>query len=347
MAFGISDPGRNVARFWGFSNGHTGIPELNAVGNHLCDGLPENGGALVIDGNSCGAYFVGEALRGGDQSSAERESLVLGKRKADRWMVLFYTFVALRFAVRSPTPMRIAEAILRTVYPHVCEFCGVEEAGPSDAFICGQCRGRHDAIKLVEAPFCGKCGLGFDGAITTEFRCANCSDLELVFAYARSAALYSGLVKEVIHRFKYNRHEWFEPFLGQLLIDQALADLRANPIDLVVPIPLFPAKQRTRGFNQAERIAGRLAVALGVAMDTKCLRRIRDTESQARMDRDDREANVKGAFECRESILGQKVLLVDDVLTTGLTASACAAELLKNGAGEVRVWTVARGGLNR
>jgi competence protein ComFC len=239
--------------------------------------------------------------------------------------------------------MNLGGAILRTIYPHVCEFCGAEEAGPQESFICRKCRERHEAVRWVEDPTCAKCGLWFGGEITTTFRCANCSDLNLVFTHARSAVQYSGLVKEVIHRFKYNRNEWFEPFLAELLLEKALRDLKQKPVDVLVPIPLFPAKRRQRGFNQAERLGSHLARALGISMDTKRIARVRDTDSQAGLDRDDREANVKNAFEFRGTPFhGERVLLIDDVLTTGLTASACAKELLKNGASDVRVWTVAR-----
>jgi competence protein ComFC len=242
--------------------------------------------------------------------------------------------------------VRFAAAILRAIYPHACEFCGSEEAGPEESFICGKCRGQRDAIKWVEEPFCAKCGLWFDGAITTAFRCANCADLTLDFSSARSATQYSGLVKEVIHRFKYGRNEWFELFLAELLLEKARPDLNEKPVDLIVPIPLHGRKRRLRGFNQAERLTEHLAKQFGVPMDSKRLRRVRDTNSQAGLDRDDRQANVKNAFEFRgEKLTGQKVLLVDDVMTTGLTAGACARELLENGAGDVRVWTVARGGL--
>ena len=261
-------------------------------------------------------------------------------------MVLFYFAVDCGDLFLSQKAMNIAVAIFRTVYPHVCEFCGGEEAGPAESFICGKCRERRDAIRWVREPYCSKCGLWFPGAITTGFRCGNCFDLELVFTSARSATQYSGLVKEVIHRFKYGRNEWFEPFLGEVLIEAALPDLKTKPVDLIVPIPLFHTKRRIRGFNQAERLAQRLAKALDVPLDSTRLERVRDTDSQARLDRDDREANVKNAFRFVGARLsGERVLLVDDVLTTGLTASACSVELLENGAGEVRVWTVARGGL--
>lgn len=234
------------------------------------------------------------------------------------------------------------------LFPNVCEFCGRNESGPEEAHICGECRNSPNAIKALERPFCELCGWPYEGAITTAFRCGNCADLKLEFKSARAAAHYGGLVKEVIHRFKYDRKEWFEPFLANILINAALPALRdpGERPDIVAPIPLHPRKMRVRGFNQAERLASRVAAALGVPHAPRLLRRIKETESQARLDRDDREANVRGAFayagEAR--LNGGRALLIDDVLTTGLTASECAKVLLKNGAAEVIVWTVARGG---
>jgi competence protein ComFC len=239
--------------------------------------------------------------------------------------------------------MSLLNPITRAIFPHVCEICAQREAGPADSFICAHCREIPDAVKPVEPPFCQKCGLWYSGAITTEFRCANCAELTLHFEYARSAAQFSGLVKEVIHRFKYGRNEWFEPFLAELLIERALADLRAAPVDLIVPIPLHKTKHHTRGFNQAERLAARLAQAANLPMNPSILRRVIDTNSQAGLDRDDRAANVRNAFAfVGPPLTGQRILLIDDVLTTGLTASACARELIKHGARDVRVWTVAR-----
>jgi ComF family protein len=242
----------------------------------------------------------------------------------------------------------IFESLLRMVFPHVCEICSEREAGPAESFICKHCRTHPRAIKRVRAPICKICGLWYEGAITMDFECRNCFDLELEFKSARAAVQYAGLAKEVIHRFKYGRKEWFEPFLAELLVEAAHPELKLEPVDLVVPIPLHPRKRHHRGFNQAERLGNRLAESLGVAFDANLVERVRDTNSQAGLDRDDRMANVKGAFSYvgAEKLKGQRVLLVDDVLTTGLTASSCAKELLKNGASEVRVWTVARGGLS-
>lgn len=234
------------------------------------------------------------------------------------------------------------------VFPDVCEFCGEREATPAQSFICNHCRAHPRAVRKVRPPICKVCGLRYEGEITIDFTCRNCFDLELEFASARAAVHYYGLVKQVIHRFKYNRNEWFEPFLGELLVESAAPELKMEPVDLIVPIPLHPRKQRGRGFNQAERLARRLSVATAIPTRADLMRRVRDTDPQAHLDRDDRVANVKNAFAYigAEKLNKTRVLLIDDVLTTGLTASSCARELLKNGASEVRVWTVARGGLS-
>jgi ComF family protein len=239
------------------------------------------------------------------------------------------------------------ESILRLLFPHVCEICGERKAGPIESYICQHCRSHPRGIKKVRPPICKICGLWYEGEITVDFTCRNCFGLDLEFASARSATQYAGLVKEVIHRFKYGRNEWFEPFLAELLIEAALPELRFEPVDLIVPIPLHPRKRRKRGFNQSERLAARLSEAAHIPHNAKLVERIRDTNSQAGLDRDDRIENVKNAFKYvgAERLKGERLLLIDDVLTTGLTASACAKELRKHGAGEVRVWTVARGGL--
>jgi len=121
--------------------------------------------------------------------------------------------------------------------------------------------------------------------------------------------------------------------------------LRQQHWDGIVPVPLYPAKQRERGFNQAERLARRLAVATDIPLNTRLLRRVVATRTQTLLSREERLANVRKAFApCRGLALnGERFVLVDDVLTTGATTGACARALCAAGAGEVCVWTVARG----
>jgi ComF family protein len=233
-------------------------------------------------------------------------------------------------------------AAMALIYPCVCQICGARRAEVAEGFVCRECQLR---ARFVVPPFCGRCGLPFAGEFTTSFECANCRDLELHFTSARSAVIAEGLVLEVIHRFKYQRQLWFEPFLGGLLARQAAPVLAAEGWDLLVPVPLHPVKFREREFNQAERLARRLAGASGVALEPRALRRVRPTRTQTLLSREERAANVRHAFRpnARVGLRGRRVVLVDDVFTTGATTSACARALREAGAAAVCVWTVARG----
>jgi competence protein ComFC len=231
---------------------------------------------------------------------------------------------------------------LSLVYPEVCQLCGVARATPAEGFVCGSCRGK---VRFVERPFCERCGRPYEGEITGTFECPNCRDRELHFGHARSAVVACETMLEVIHRYKYSRALWFEPFLAELLIGVAKAELAKEKWDLIVPVPLYPAKQREREFNQAERLAKRLSTATQIPVNRRLLRRIRPTCTQTVLSRLEREENVRNAFAMRgdQRLNGERVVLVDDVLTTGATTSACAKVLRAAGAGEVCVWTVARG----
>mgnify|MGYP001597276237 CR=1 FL=1 len=125
----------------------------------------------------------------------------------------------------------------------------------------------------------------------------------------------------------------------------AVAWLNPGDYDAIVPIPLHRAKRRLRGFNQAARLARRLSAATAIPTRENWLWRIRETETQTRLTRGERASNVKGAFLCNDKaqLGGARVLLVDDVLTTGATAGACATALLGGGAASVDVCAVARG----
>lgn len=237
------------------------------------------------------------------------------------------------------------DRLLALFYPEICQICNAERATCAESYVCGGCRAGRDGIRMVEAPFCDCCGLPFQGEIEVRFECANCREQELHFRHARAAVEFSGVVKEAIHRYKYNHASWFEPLLSELLIGRAQQELRAEDWDLIVPIPLHWAKLRGRTFNQAARLARRLSGLTGIPMNTRLLKRTQPTQTQTRLTRAERTENVKRAFAYRgrERIDGARIVLVDDVLTTGATASACAKLLKQKGAAVVDVWTVARG----
>jgi competence protein ComFC len=228
------------------------------------------------------------------------------------------------------------------VYPAVCQFCGEQRAAAADGYVCSRC---WSQVRFIRPPFCDRCGLPYPGELTTTFECANCRELELHFCSARSAVVAGGVVLEAIHRYKYQRAVWFEPFLADLFLREAVPDLARQAWDLIVPVPLHPAKEREREFNQAARMAGHLGRAAKIPVNERLLRRILPTRTQTLLTRSQRAANVRRAFApgAQTKLDGERVVLVDDVFTTGATTSACARVLRSAGAGEVCVWTVARG----
>jgi ComF family protein len=228
------------------------------------------------------------------------------------------------------------------LYPEVCQLCGGARATPAEGYVCSGCRAN---VRFIQEPFCERCGRPYDGDITTQFECANCREMEWHFKSARSAVVARDPALEVIHRYKYQRALWFEPFLAELLLRAAVPALAGNKAEMIVPVPLHPTKQREREFNQAERLADRLGAATQTPVHKRLVRRVVPTRTQALLKRPERLANMRNAFAMREGqrLNGERIVLVDDVFTTGATTSACARVLVAAGAGEVCVWTVARG----
>jgi ComF family protein len=234
------------------------------------------------------------------------------------------------------------DTTLGLFYPEVCALCQDEPASARDGFVGAKCR---QQARFVRPPFCQRCGLPFEGDITASFDCSNCRDLELHFSSARAAVVAKTVVLEAIHRFKYSRALWFENFLAGLLLAEAVPILRGQKKSFIMPVPLHPLKQREREFNQAELLAARLSRATGIPLNTNLLRRVKATATQTLLKREQRAKNMHGAFAVRDGLKlnGQKIILVDDVFTTGATTNDCARALRGAGAGDVCVWTVARG----
>jgi len=239
----------------------------------------------------------------------------------------------------------LLDTALSFFYPEVCQICDNERATAGEGFVGERCR---EGIRWIQPPFCERCGLPFEGDLSTPFECSNCLELELHFCHARSAVAARGTVLEVLHRYKYQRALWFEPFLAGLLIDRAAPALRQENWDMIVPVPLHGLKQSEREFNQAERLARRLSAATGIPLRARLLNRVESTRTQTQLSRAERAANVRRAFVVRHKapLQQRNVVVVDDVLTTGATTSACAKVLLDAGASKVCAWTVARGLLN-
>ena len=233
-------------------------------------------------------------------------------------------------------------AALRLVYPEICQLCQNERASAREGLVCPKCWAR---VRFIRPPFCERCGLPFEGELTTSFVCTNCHDLQLHFSSARSAVVAKTVVLEAIHQFKYNRALWFEPFLADLLVRAAAPVVQSGRWDFIVPVPLHPLKLREREFNQAAILAAHLSRATQIPLAENFLRRIHATATQTLLSREKRAANMKNAFAIHRGLMlaGKRIVLVDDVFTTGATTNMCAQALQTAGASEVCVWTVARG----
>ena len=230
------------------------------------------------------------------------------------------------------------------LYPARCFTCRSPATEPG---LCASCQ---DALRPVRAPFCSICGEPYDGEIVDGFICSNCTGREFDFEFAIAAYLATGPARSLIHDFKYHRRIAVRGVLAELAAT-ALDDPRLDGAEgwLLVPVPLHRRRHRERGYNQAAEIA----VALGHLRELpvcEALQRHRYTSAQAQLVRAERLANLAESFSLRPSpasrhrVEGAKILLIDDVFTTGATADACARVLReKGGAEKVVVATVARG----
>lgn len=170
--------------------------------------------------------------------------------------------------------------------------------------------------------------------------CRFCVDDPLPLAQLRSVAAFEGAARDAIHALKYEGMFGVAPALAGLMVERWPA--WGASIDLVVPIPLHPERERERGYNQSALLAERLCEELDLPGDGEVLRRIRHTRPQVGLDREQRKENVAGAFVALSEVADLNILLIDDVCTTGATLSAAATALLDCGARQVSAYCLAQ-----
>ena len=197
---------------------------------------------------------------------------------------------------------------------------------------------------LLEEPFCSRCAEPYARHAPGEFLCSNCAGRRWSLGRVRAAYRAVGTVREVILRFKYQREYSLRPWLGRWMRDGFRQYYSQEKWDALVPVPLHGARRRERGFNQSAEIAGWLGAKVGIGVE-EGLVRIKPTPPQARLRRVERLRNLRGALALAPGFdpRGRRLLLCDDVFTTGATADACARVLKQAGAEEVAALTVARG----
>lgn len=229
------------------------------------------------------------------------------------------------------------------VFPPVCLECGGLVEGGSLRHICRRCEPR---ILLVRDPHCLTCGHPFFGQVEGERICPHCDGLRPLYRQGRTCVLFKGPARHLVHELKYNRGLHVLADIETIVRDHAeiLAYLRGK---ILVPVPLHPTKQRSRGYNQSRLLAEAFARAVdGQVRILPVLQRVRDTGSQTRLDRKARRANLKNAFAPAPGAAinpDLAYLLVDDVFTTGSTLNACAGVLRRHGCLNLDVLTFGHG----
>jgi ComF family protein len=239
-----------------------------------------------------------------------------------------------------------AESLFSVLFPSDCRICRVPLTKISNLPVCQACL---NGMVPISGPLCTTCGEKLSGlrfANDPAPLCDLCRRVPPRFHRARAYGGYDGPLRDLVHILKYQRVKPAASRLGRFLC-QAMSGIGLPEDTLLVPVPLWKGKRRERGFNQAEEIARaflRFQDGDGIQLSTALLVRNRATASQTGLTRPQRRANLRGAFSVvlPEKLKGRDILLVDDVMTTGATAGECARVLLRAGAKQVWVATVAR-----
>jgi ComF family protein len=221
--------------------------------------------------------------------------------------------------------------LLDLIFPPRCVGCA-----RLGAWLCPACQ---DSLERFEPPICPRCGAPLRGPHPG----AACLEPRSPLDHLRSVAAYAGPLQPAIQQFKYHDLRDLAGPLGQLMAEAWAAV--GMPSDLIVPVPLHPTRLRTRGYNQSALLARELGQRVGLPVRADAMQRIRNTRPQTRLSAAERQANVHRAFVAiRSSVAGCRVVLIDDVQTSGATLRACARALRQAGATSICGFTLARAG---
>jgi ComF family protein len=233
-----------------------------------------------------------------------------------------------------------SRALFSLFFPDDCRVCGDPLHEITRVPVCRSCL--HGPKPIDAEFFCVSCRTPFLNSfpLDSEGRCALCRSGLRGFDAAYCYGSYEGCLRELIHLYKYGRMKPLAQPLSRFL---SAALPRDERFDFITPVPLHWRRQWQRGFNQSELLARALSRRIGIPM-VKALKRVRSTQTQAGLSNTNRRRNVTLAFRCAKSadVRDQRILLIDDVMTTGSTAAACALALKRAGAGRISLLTVAR-----
>jgi ComF family protein len=229
--------------------------------------------------------------------------------------------------------------LLDLFLPPACPLCGVELQTPPLNVLCSECMA---GIQPFGSPRCPRCALPYPTEEGTDHLCESCLREEPPFVWIEAVGIYEKTLRQAISRFKYQGAVGLDRPLGHFLaaaLDEKRARFRP---DLLVPVPLHPSRLKERTYNQSLLLAKVLGHKWRIPVACRLLVRTRQTPPQQGLNAKVRRQNLKGAFALRDALAGERILLIDDVLTTGATARECSRTLLDGGAAKVAVAVLGR-----
>lgn len=232
---------------------------------------------------------------------------------------------------------RTKDFLLELFFPSnlTCDICDAEMDHETKYHVCEACEVNY----LNNGKVCPKCGSAIDEKYNS---CYSCHDKQIFYKRARSPFIYTDKVKPAIHNFKYHNAKYLATTFGNYMTNVVV---RENfEFDIIIPVPLTKKRQRSRGYNQSELLANQISKNLGAPVVTDVLQRTKFSRSQTELTSSERYQNLEDCFvaENPDKIKGKKILLVDDVMTTGATIEACSKILMDAGANVVYVCTACR-----
>ncbi len=223
-----------------------------------------------------------------------------------------------------------------------CIICGIELNTSSRYSLCYNC---IETLPFITDKSCVKCG----AKVVADTRvCSDCKRIKRIIDKNYSAIVYDGVIRKVVHELKYNNKRFYAKFLGRILYDKFLEVLEEYSPDVIIPVPVSKDRKKSRGYNQVELMLEEFETHKDI-IDPDAIIRIVDTPFQARLKREERLDNLKGVFKIVDftAIEGKRILVIDDIFTTGSTMDECARILLGAGAKEVRSLTLGNAHVDR
>lgn len=239
--------------------------------------------------------------------------------------------------------IKYLQSFLELLYPekNICQVCNIYDDKINDSYICSDCLSK---LEKIESPACEICNksLSHNPNLTI---CEECIRDKRSFEKLRSPFYYRGTVKKLIHDYKYCNKTYYYKLFGYILV-QYMKENNYTSFDYIISVPLHKIKLRKRGYNQSKLIAKYIEKNINISY-IESLIRVQNTKKQSNLSKYSRQKNLENAFDIKSNkvarlIEGKKILIIDDIFTTGATANECSKVLKFHGANEVFVLTLAR-----